>query len=247
MDRKYYTEERIFSALAFVAVISAVVYMAALFRIEPVHAAETVVFANVTIEDGSMRPIAQIYNNSDVNATVKPEVKVNAGVKAEVKTENRLQTKATTTATTTTETASEVDTTANIQTSQDLDIYTQSLSQSDRNVEKVEMTDNRILLAYRMPAKFLGFIPVTVMTNVQVDAQGNVSVNYPWYTFLSVKDDEKLKADLELQVKEAIGSDVGTSATTTVAFSELSSRSRAKIIQAIHASLKAEGTVGDVK
>lgn len=255
MNRKYYNEQKIFSALVSMAFISIVVYMSALFRVERTHAAEPIVFANVSIEDGSMRPVA-VDLNLKTNVYTKTGTNLNENASATATRKTSVLGNSTSTNTnaknngnrngneTRINNSSEddIDLPVNINTSDDLDLYMRLLEQEDKDVSKIEVQEDRILLAYRQPAKFLGFIPVSVIANVKVDAQGNVSVDYPWYTILSVKDDAKLKEELQLKMAEILGGGTGVSgtitSTTTIAFSELSVRSRAKIIQAIHVALK---------
>lgn len=180
----------------------------------------------------------KVDTKADVNANVNANTNTNANDNENATANINNSVNANTNATLNANSNSMV---ANISTDDDLKVYTKSLKNEDKNVSKVEVTDNQILLAYRQPSKFLGFIPSMSTAYVKIDAQGNLSVDYPWYTFLSVKDDEKLKADLQMQITAVNG-------TTTIAFSDLSVRSRAKIIQALHTALKSNAEVkGDVE
>ncbi len=208
--------------------LSAVFLMALLLSAGAVHALELKTDVKVDTK-------ADV--NANGNANVNANTNTNANDNANADSNNSVN--ANTNATLNANSNSMV---ANISTDDDLKVYTTSLKNEDKNVSKVEVADNQILLAYRQPAKFLGFIPSNVTAKVMVDAQGNISVNYPWYTFLSVKNDEKLKADLQMQVAAVLGNGRGADdtavGTTTIAFSDLSVRSRAKIIQALHTALK---------
>lgn len=219
--------EKIFSALIPVVILSMIVYFTALLLVTPAHASEPIVFANVSIEDGSMAPLSLNLNE-------------NLKIKIIDKEKDEKEKHSTSTERSIDE-DSHADLPTHMSTMNDLRLYTRSLEQEDRDIENVEMQDDHIVLAYRQPAKFLGLVPVSVIANVKVDAQGNVSVDYPWYTVLSFKNDAKLKEELRLKVAEVIhsGNAAGTATgTTTITFSSLSTRSRAKILQAIHIALK---------
>jgi|GEM_PF-2695128 len=241
-------QTKIFGTLISMAFVSMIVYAAALFHVEPVRAAEILLYNNVAIEDGSMRPLALSLNakvDTNVGVTLPGAASATATAKTSTignSTSSAASSNANINAKMNADANADFDfeLPVNVNTPGDLEVYTRTLEQQDKKISKIEVDDSRIFLAYRQPARFLGIIPVSVLANVEVDAQGNVSIDYPWYTFLTVKEDEKLKAELQAKVGEILGTGgaSGTvTGTTTVAFSDLSSRSKAKILQAIHLTL----------
>ena len=233
---------KIIGALVSMALLSVIVYIAALFNIPRTHAAEPMLFPNVEIQDGSMQPLAlsvapalnatvqtsantnsqtNVGANTNVSATVSPSASAGSAMSQDATVQN--STDATMPAPT------------NISTTDDLNLYTKSLQENDRDISNIDVNNDHVIVAYREPAKFLGFIPVSVTANAQVDAEGNVTLHYPWYTFLSSKNDEQLKADLQTRVAEVMGAQGGMNAGMTASSSP---QSRAELIQALHTALK---------
>ena len=210
---------KVFGFLISAAVLSMVFYMVALFRVAPAHAADSIVFSNVAIEDGSMRPLAlAVTGSTNVDANVGTAVSPSnsAAVKATVNSSASVNA--------TTKPSESPTASSNISTDSDLNLYTTSLQEQDKNVAKVETKDDYILVGYREPGKFLGFIPVSVTANAKVDADGKVTISYPWYTFLTAKNDADLRTSLDAK-------NFGTLAS-------LSAQQRAEVIQSLHAALK---------
>jgi hypothetical protein len=117
-----------------------------------------------------------------------------------------------------------------ISTDADLSSYAAASMNSDDHIEKVSSQDNQVKMKYRESAKFLGFIPGKISTNVVVDSDGSVHVRYPWYRFLMKTGQSR--ADLEAQIKANLGS--GFSGENGAAFS---AQTKAEIIAAIRSAM----------
>lgn len=122
-------------------------------------------------------------------------------------------------------------TAANVSSANDLSLYARSLIMSDSHVSKVETADDRVSVWYDEPAKFLGIVPVTVTVRSTVDAEGNVTLGYPWWYGLFVKDDNQ--AEFQADLSNTAGTIARGEATTT-----LSSAAKARLVNAIQSIMK---------
>jgi len=98
-------------------------------------------------------------------------------------------------------------TAADVNTSDDLRSFVQSSMQSDDNISAVSFADNDVSVSYKDHGRLIGFIPVTIDTMVTANADGTITVNYPWYGFLVAKDRESLQSDLDTNVGAMIRAD----------------------------------------
>ncbi|HEU5114926.1 MAG TPA: hypothetical protein VFT82_04140, partial [Candidatus Paceibacterota bacterium] len=86
----------------------------------------------------------------------------------------------------------------NVTTEGDFSTYARALMMADENVTKIASNDNQVSVWYREPAKFLGLVPVTATVQATVDASGNVTVNYPWWYGIFVRDDASTQFQSDL-------------------------------------------------
>ncbi|MDB5238100.1 MAG: hypothetical protein JWM46_370 [Candidatus Kaiserbacteria bacterium] len=99
---------------------------------------------------------------------------------------------------------------SDVQSSADLKAYVASQMKSDSNLSAVEANSSDVAVTYKQRGRFLGFIPVTVKATAMVDQNGQVSLKYPWYTFLTATD----RADLQAKLQASVDAMTKTSATT---------------------------------
>lgn len=83
-----------------------------------------------------------------------------------------------------------------------LESYASATVRADERLESLMVEDGRMDMTYRKDAKFLWFIPTSMHARVTVDANGEVSVRYPWYSFLMKVDESR--ADLEARLTSEI-------------------------------------------
>ncbi len=88
--------------------------------------------------------------------------------------------------------STEVTRPADVDSQNDLKSYSMYLLQNDGNIEKIEVNDDGMDLSYRQPGKFLGFIPTKILANVHVAEDGEATIDYPWYTFMTKKPSRKM-------------------------------------------------------
>jgi hypothetical protein len=132
-----------------------------------------------------------------------------------------------------------------VRTGASLEAYANSLARDDERVESVSVAADGTDVKYRLDARFLGFIPGSVTANVRVDADGSVSVRYPWYSFLMMTDESR--ADLEARLSaelaaieddlnEEVSVGVGTNASLAA---PSDAYRRALVLERLRASLYA--------
>lgn len=159
-----------------------------------------------------------------------------------------------------------------VMTDTDLKAYVASEIKSDDNFNGVNIGDDKIEVDYKQPARFLGIIPMMVSVGVNINADGSVNVDYPWYSFLSLTNKSDLEAAIKSEVKAfleeranvgssqaALSGNASTTASTTASVSSTTPRvntlgmtgitvltpsAKASLIARIHALLKAHLTNG---
>ena len=102
---------------------------------------------------------------------------------------------------------------------------------TDDNITKIAANDNQVALYYNEPVKILGVIPASATIQAMVDANGNVTVTYPWWYDVFVKD--TTKASLQSDINNTAGTIARGEATTT-----LSSTVKARLVNALQSILK---------
>ena len=130
---------------------------------------------------------------------------------------------------------------SDVKTSADLSGYVAAQMKSDNNISAVESASDSVSVTYKQKAKLFGFIPVTLNARAVVDAQGNVTISYPWYAFLAVTN----KADLQAKVQGRVNTDVnlggGADANaSTAAAARLTADTQAKVVAAVKAAMQAQ-------
>lgn len=126
-----------------------------------------------------------------------------------------------------------------VKTKADLSGFIVAQMQNDANVSAVQASTSAISVTYPQYAKLFGVFPVTVDTTATVNADGTVSISYPWYRFLLSSDDHDLQAKLQSRISTALQ----TSTPSTVnagAAAQLSLAAQAKLISDMRATMQEE-------
>jgi len=89
----------------------------------------------------------------------------------------------------------------NVRSDADLKDFAATSLRNDDNLSAMGFANDRVEVAYKEPARFLGFIPVSVDVNVVAHNDGTVDIDYPWYSFLMLTH----RSDIESAVKNEIG------------------------------------------
>lgn len=92
-------------------------------------------------------------------------------------------------------------TAADVSTDEDLRVYAAAALQQDSHIEGVRASSDGVSVTYRVPARFLGFIPGSLAAQARVAGNGTVSIDYPWYRIFFALDDTDAEARLAAEVE----------------------------------------------
>jgi hypothetical protein len=124
---------------------------------------------------------------------------------------------------------------AAIKTNDDLTAYNNLVVQDRPAVRSVNaQSDGSVSVGYSQPARFLGIFSTTLTGQVNVDAQGNVTVHMPWYAFLFSKDTTAMQTAATTAVVQS-GAQFGGQMSTQAMV-----QNQAEEINAISAAVQAE-------
>ncbi len=131
-------------------------------------------------------------------------------------------------------TETSIETSAAAESSSPLEIYAHELVEEDVNVSAVVLSSNDVALSYRVPAKLLGVVTVSVPITVSVDASGETNISYPWYSFLLSATN---RAALSIRAEAAVAN---TLALDTTSDTHFSAQEQIRLIDSLHATLKSQ-------
>jgi len=96
----------------------------------------------------------------------------------------------------------DIDDADKVSTSDDLQSFVKFSATHDVHVKNVDFTQGKVEVAYEEPAELFGFINTSVTADTTVDADGSVTVQYPWYNIFMKNhvDQASLKADIAAKV-----------------------------------------------
>lgn len=114
-------------------------------------------------------------------------------------------------------------TAAAVATDADLNAYASAAMRADERIEAVTFNEDNVEVRYDVHGRLLGFIPVTMTTQVEVASDGTVAVSYPWYRFL-------VATDADADIESELASQVDSSATFTAS-------AKAALVDEIRAAL----------
>lgn len=120
-----------------------------------------------------------------------------------------------------------VDDASSVQTAAGLESYAASSVKDDERLQSAELSDGNLTVSYRTDAKLLGFIPASIKVTATVDADGNVSVRYPWYAFFMPTYESRADLETRLTKEQASIKDELAAAGTLSVGGEASAEARA--------------------
>ena len=94
----------------------------------------------------------------------------------------------------------------NVFTEEDLDAYAEATMKEDASVETLTFTKEMVELRYRQKGKFLALVSVNFPVRVRAHADGTVEVDYPWYSFITVDNEERIATEIKIAVDTALKS-----------------------------------------
>lgn len=138
-----------------------------------------------------------------------------------------------------------------VRSDSDLSGYIAAQIKSDDNLEKVKVSSDNVAVTYKQHARFLGFLPTTLKATAMVESDGNVSVSYPWYSFLYAKTSnvDDVETNLKARVNAAFsaeGDERGATVsgnTQAEVSAEARSEARARLVAEIRAALEEANNV----
>lgn len=86
----------------------------------------------------------------------------------------------------------------------DLRAYATTALRSDENLEEINFTDYEVSVHYKERGKFLALVPITFTAKATATADGRVELDYPWYAFLTLDNQEKIKTELKVAVDNTL-------------------------------------------
>lgn len=87
-----------------------------------------------------------------------------------------------------------------VRTESDLRAFAESTLGTHDSVEKVDVGSDHVSLVFKEDARILGIVPVTMTSRIVADAQGEVRVERPWYSFLAWGTNADIANRLEARV-----------------------------------------------
>ena len=138
------------------------------------------------------------------------------------------------------ESQSSISSSSEVQDSASLDAYIGTLFATDANLEEITSNENEVTVEYKVPARILGFIKTNMDIEVTVDANGNATIDYPWYHFMTDIDKAELKTMVEANVDAALTQTQSVTLSESAgANANVSAQSKAAIIEAVQSALAA--------
>ncbi len=142
-----------------------------------------------------------------------------------------------------------------VSTSNDLRAYARTAIRTDERVEGMNFAENRVEVKYKESGRFLALLPVTFTVSARAHANGEVEVDYPWYSFLTIDNHDKVETEMKVAIDSAMRSRLvgsvqaaGTSANPTFNASEsaMLAAEMHRVLKAnFNASATAEGDLSD--
>lgn len=101
----------------------------------------------------------------------------------------------------------------------DLKLFIRAQANEDKNIKEVQVASGTVKIVYDEPVEFFGVINMTVPTEVSVDAQGNITVEYPWYHIFMKKHFTRssIQADIASSIAQESTTPVALTATSSTA------------------------------
>ena len=109
-----------------------------------------------------------------------------------------------------TDVRSDVSSPSSVATSADLSAYASAILEKDDNVSAASLSREAVTLGYKERARLFGILPVLIDVKATVHSDGQVSLDYPWYAFLTIVDDTSIHSN----VQAAVSSTLDASSTT---------------------------------
>lgn len=124
---------------------------------------------------------------------------------------------------------------ASVASRADLEAYASSRISSNENIEGAEFSSDRMRVSFKEEGRLFGFVPVSMTSHAEVNADGSVEVTRPWYRFM-VATSASADQDLEARLTAALEASA-ESMTSASGNASLSAAAQARLLDEIVASL----------
>lgn len=128
-----------------------------------------------------------------------------------------------------------------VETDSDLEAYVATALRSDESLDDVSFSEDSVTVTYKERGRLLALVPMTFTVRALAHADGTVELNYPWYSFLTLDDQDEIETDLRIAVDNAIRAHAlgSVRAEGESEHLALSASERATIAAEMHTILKA--------
>lgn len=157
---------------------------------------------------------ADLDQDASATTTTDSSVDISTDVEAEVRSINLIRDQIDVSG----EVSIEVTNPQEVDSEASLSAFASSTISADPNIEELVVTDDRIELTYEQQGRLLAFLPVTYSVTAIAHANGEVEVDYPWYTFLVSDNSAEVEAQMESAVDVALAQDADTTADIRTVF-----------------------------
>ncbi len=129
-----------------------------------------------------------------------------------------------------------------VESDADLEAYSEAALRNDESLDDMSFTNDTVTVKYKEKGRFLALVPMTFIVKAKAHADGTLELDYPWYAFLTVDNQDEVETDLRIAVDNAIRTHaVGSVRAEGEALNAtLSASEKAQIAREMQAILKAQ-------
>jgi len=85
----------------------------------------------------------------------------------------------------------------------DLNVVSEANVSSASSQPASALGENVVEVKHKESVKLLALLPITITVTARTYADGRVEVVYPWYSFLTINNEDKIKTELKVAVDNA--------------------------------------------
>ena len=93
-----------------------------------------------------------------------------------------------------------------VTTNGELKAYAQSSMRNDKGIEEMNFGSDTVEVRYRQQGRLLALIPIWFTVTARAHADGTVELDYPWYSFLTVDNQNQIETELKVAIDSALRS-----------------------------------------
>ncbi len=117
----------------------------------------------------------------------------------------------------------------------DLEAYANLIAAERASITAANIQKGHFIVRYRQPARLLGIVPSSLAATVDVDTDGTVTIQTPWYGFLFTKNTDTVRAKVAADV--AVEVTAGRLSATPAANTTVSVRNDARVLNVVTSSI----------